>query len=230
MSEKEAVLTIARGCDVARTRNGTATVAAGPGDPAVPMAPERKAALRRAFEEGLANLDPGSARRAAGRLHERVLELPEVAGARAILTCLSFGSEVDTWGLVERLRSSGKAVYVPRTDRRRGRLHVHPYPCELRTLSFGLRQPPRGAPELAAAKIDGTIDAVLILGLAFDRRGYRLGYGGGYFDRFLAGRPMPAIGLGYDFQLVDELPTEPHDVPMAVVVTDRDLWRPGRRA
>ena len=102
---------------------------------------------------------------------------------------------------------------------------MHPYPCPLRTVSFGLQQPPRGTPEVAAEAIDETLDAVLVLGLGFDRRGYRLGYGSGYFDRFLAGRPFPAIGLAFAEQLVDELPVEPHDIAMAVVVTDTEVCR-----
>ena len=65
--------------------------------------------------------------------------------------------------------------------------------------------------------------SVLVPGLAFDRHGGRLGYGGGYYDRFLAGRDVPRIALAYDFQLVDRVPTEPHDVPMHAIVTAEDL-------
>ncbi len=71
---------------------------------------------------------------------------------------------------------------------------------------------------------------MLVLGLAFDRRGYRLGHGRGYFDRFLAGLAVPSIGLAHPFQLVDRLPAEPHDVPMTVVVTAEETLRPTRPA
>jgi 5-formyltetrahydrofolate cyclo-ligase len=145
------------------------------------------------------------------------------------MTCLSFGSEIDTWRLVARLLQSGRELYVPRADRRDGELHVHRYPCALEMLEFGLSQPSPEVPELAAREIDATIEVVLVLGLGFDRRGYRLGHGRGYFDRFLAGRRFPAIGLAYDEQLVDELPVEPHDVPMRLVVTPTRVVRPARR-
>ena len=181
-----------------------------------------KAELRRTLQRRLAAYDPERARRAAERVAERVLLLPEVAAARRIFTCLSFGPEVDTAGLVERLLAGGREVYVPRADRADGRLHVHRYPCPLETLSFGLRQPPPGAPEVLAEAIDATLDVALVLGLAFDRRGYRLGYGRGYFDRFLHARPFPAVGLSFACQLVDRLPVAPHDVPMAVVVTEEE--------
>lgn len=185
--------------------------------------PELRAELRRRLEA----IDPEDARSAADRVAERVLELPEVARAERILTCLSFGVEIDTWRLVDRLLASGREVYVPRADAKEQRLHVHRYPCELRTLAFGLQQPRRGTPELPEEDIDDGIDAVFVLGLGFDRRGYRLGYGSGYFDRFLAGRPFPAIGLAFALQLVERLPNEPHDVPMAVVVSEVEAVKAG---
>ena len=143
-----------------------------------------------------------------------------------ILCCLSFGLELDSRRLVRRLLAEGREVFLPRVARHDTRLHVHPFPCRLETLRFGLEQPVADAPELAPEEIDARIDVALILGLAFDRRGYRLGYGGGYFDRFLAARrPLP-IGLAYACQLVDALPVAAHDVPMRAVVTEDGVVRP----
>ncbi|MDX1631747.1 MAG: 5-formyltetrahydrofolate cyclo-ligase [Thermoanaerobaculia bacterium] len=186
-----------------------------------------KATLRRKLGERIAALDPPEKRIAGESLARRVLELPEVEEAAAIFTCLSFGAEIDTWGLVEALLREGRRIYVPRTEYGDDRLHVHPYPCRLETLSFGLRQPRPDAPELAPEAVDETLDVALVLGLGFDRRGVRLGYGRGYFDRFLAGRPFPALGLAHRCQLLDHLPREPHDVPMTLVATDEEVVRPG---
>lgn len=187
-----------------------------------------KAAWRRRLRQRLEALDPAAAERAARRVAERALALPEVARARRVFSCLSFGPEVDTWALVERLLADGREVYVPRTEAGDPEIHVHRYPCDLRTLSFGLRQPRGDRPEVPAEAVDATLDVALVLGLGFDRRGVRLGYGRGYFDRFLAGRPFPAVGLAHACQLVDRLPAEGHDVPMAVVVTDAEVVRPGQ--
>lgn len=187
-----------------------------------------KGSLRERLRGHLAEIDPATADVAADCVAERLLSLPEIANARRIFTCLSFGTEIDTWRLVDRLLAEGRELYVPRADPRDGRLHVHPYPCPLRALAFGLQQPPRGTPEIPEDSIDGTIDAALVLGLGFDRRGYRLGYGSGYFDRFLAKRPFPSVGLAYSAQLLDRVPDEAHDVPMAVVVTEKEVCRPQR--
>lgn len=187
---------------------------------------ELKAALRRDLATRLKNLDATSARRGAEQVAARVLRLPEVEHARSVLTCLSFGTELDTWVLVDQLLASGRRIYVPRVERRGWHLHAHAYPCELKTLSFGLRQPTPNTPALSADQVDETIDAVLVLGMAFDRQGYRLGHGAGYFDRFLAKRRFPSIGLAYDVQLLERLPVEEHDVAMSVVVTESETLRP----
>lgn len=186
---------------------------------------ERKEALRRQMRARLATIAPAPAHAAAGEATERVLAVPEVAAGRRLLVCLSFGAELDTWGLVERLLAAGRELWVPRTAAGDPRLHLHRYPCELETLSFGLRQPRPEVPELAPEQVDGTLDVALVAGLAFDHDGFRLGYGAGYFDRFLAGRPFPKVGLAYERQIVETLPVEAHDVPMDVVVTEATTRR-----
>lgn len=182
-----------------------------------------KAAWRTRMKRDMAGLDAVAAARSAERAVRRTLELPEMQQAKTVLCCLSFGGELDTWALVDRLLEAGKRVLVPRVKQGDTRLYLHEYPCALETLTFGLRQPPASTPMATA----GSVDVAVVLGLAFDRSGIRLGYGGGYFDRFFAARPVTALGLGYDFQLVERLPRYDHDVPMTVVVTESETVRPG---
>lgn len=183
----------------------------------------RKRDLRAAMRARLAKQSPDDARRKSDRITQHALETPEVARADGVFLCLSYGTEVDTWSLVDRLLQDDRKVYVPRADRDSHRLHVHAYPCPLETLSFGLQQPPRSEPSIASHRLHNLIDVILVPGLSFTRHGGRLGQGGGYFDRFLAAAPTPALGLAFDFQLVDDLPTEPHDVPMRAVITERGV-------
>lgn len=187
-----------------------------------------KRTLRHETRRLLAALDASTRDQAAESLHQRILSLPEIEDAEGILCCLSFGVEIDTWQLVERLLESGKRVFVPRAELATRTLHLHPYPCRLEETDFGLRQPAEGEPELPATSFNETLDSALIAGLAFDRAGYRLGHGGGFFDRFLVDRPFPAVGLAFQLQIVDRLPTEEHDRAVHVVATERETIRPVR--
>lgn len=182
-----------------------------------------KSKLRRQLRRQLADIDADTARAASKAMAEHVLGRPVVQRAQGVLVCLSFGVEIDTWRLVERLEEHGKKLYVPRVERGVTDLFVHPYPCELKTTTYGLRQPLPSTVQLDVADIEAKIDVVLVLGLAYDRQGYRLGYGGGYFDRFLARFGLPAIGLGYASQIIDALPHEDHDIPMSELVTEEGI-------
>lgn len=73
------------------------------------------------------------------------------------------------------------------------------------------------------------VDVVVVPGLAFTAEGHRLGQGGGWYDRFLVRVPswVLTIGVGFAEQVVDDLPVEPHDIPLDVIVTERDVWRRG---
>lgn len=179
----------------------------------------QKAALRRELSAARSAIPSAARARGALALAERLFAQAEFRAARRVFCCLSFGDELDTAPIVEQLLASGREVYVPRTGRGDPAIHVHRFPCALETLGFGLRQPRRGEPELAPEEIDATLDLALVAGVGFDRRGFRLGYGAGYFDRFLAGRPFPALGLAFDEQIVAALPVEPHDVAMRAVLT-----------
>lgn len=168
------------------------------------------------------------AERDAQRLADRVVALPEVRNGSNVFLCLSFGVEIDTWGLAQRLDEAGKTTYVPRVVLEDHSFHIHRYPCRLETLPMGLRQPAPDEPELADEEVESSIDVALILGLAFDPRGVRLGHGGGFFDRFLERHPLRTVGLAYDEQIVDGLPREGHDVSMGCIATPSQVVTPSR--
>lgn len=116
--------------------------------------------------------------------------------------------------LLERALGAGKRLALPRVAGGRLRFVLIPslaQPWEVH--SFGMREPPSGLPELSSADIAGDAALIIVPGLAFDRDGYRLGFGGGYYDRFLetVGEGVPRVSLCYSVQLVDEVPREPHD-------------------
>jgi 5-formyltetrahydrofolate cyclo-ligase len=156
----------------------------------------------------------------AERLVERFLALPEVRRARTIMLFSSFGSEVPTGSLIERLHARGVVVALPRIEG--AALLPGPYTPGDPTAStaFGPEEP------MGAALDPTSIDVVGVPGVAFDRSGRRIGYGGGYYDRFLRGLPAFTVGLVFGLQVVDEdLPAGRFDLPVDAIVTEQETIR-----
>jgi len=187
----------------------------------VPDIRQQKAQLRSRLLAARAGLSADQ-RAAAGRLiRDALLSLPELQMAGTVAAYYSVGAEPDTRGLVYALWKRGTYVLLPllRPD---GDLDWASYegPDSVVPGPRGLREPaepPRGVDAVARA------DVVLAPALAVDQAGHRLGRGGGSFDRALArvGPLIPVIALLYDNELVDRVPTEPHDAPV------RSAVRPG---
>ena len=151
-----------------------------------------------------------------------VAGLPEIERARVVLAFASFGREIPTDPLLERLLSAGKSVVLPYVDAADGAMRA----AAIRSLDDlvpgyrGIREPSERLPAAA-------VEAAVVPGVAFDARGGRLGYGGGFYDRYLediAGG-VPIIGVCFDVQVVDEVPVEAHDRRVDIVATERRVIR-----
>ena len=146
-------------------------------------------------------------------LTERFLNHPFYQEAKAIATYLSFTHEFQTQGLIEQALRDGKKVLIPKTYPK-GRMEFVVYdPQQLKKTSFGLLEP-QGDLEVVDAS---QIDLIHVPGLAFTTEGYRIGYGGGYYDRYLenfAGQTMSTI---YPCQ-IQNFNSEDHDVPVQEVL------------
>ena len=183
---------------------------------------KEKAALRR---ELLARRDalPGRAEKSRA-IQSRVLALPEYQRARRVLLYLSKGSEVDTWPLLDCALAQGKEVYAPRCLERPGEMAFYRVSSreDLQAGAFGLLEPiPGRCPPLER----GQGDLCLVPGLAFDREGYRLGYGKGYYDRFLADFPGKTAGICYNCCMRNLLPHGRYDRAVDILVTEKYVKR-----
>src|ERR1051326_8393722 len=168
-----------------------------------------KGLVRRRVEAGRSVLPAAEVARMSAVACARVLGLPVFARARHVVVYTAMGNELDPSVIAERAVADGKTVYHPRTDGER--------PGFVATAGEGARTCGAGNP------LSESLDAVLFVvpGVAFDRRGVRLGRGFGWYDRALVGHPRGArIGLGYDFQIVAELPETPWDIRMHAVVSE----------
>jgi len=156
---------------------------------------------------------------------ERFLALPEVDAAAVVMAFWSFGSELPTRPLLDVLHRRGKTVVLPRIVD--GELEARSYRPGDRVseTAFGAFEPAGGR------VLDATeIEVVAVPAVAFDRQGRRVGYGGGYYDRFLPGTGAGAthVGIGYALQLLpagEDLPAGHFDRSVDVVVTERETVR-----
>jgi 5-formyltetrahydrofolate cyclo-ligase len=181
-----------------------------------------KQQLRVALRQIRGALSPDRLEAAAIAITARVLALPELASPATASCYVSIRREVPTRGLIDALRLAGHRVAVPRVD--------SPGILSLREFALPLVPDLLGIASSDGLPVDDdAIDVALCPGLGFDARGGRLGYGGGYYDRWLAGpgaRAVP-VGVALDEAIVDAVPAGPDDRPMAIVVTPtRTLRRP----
>lgn len=156
------------------------------------------------------------------KIYENLFTVPAFAKGGSVFLYNSFGSEADTAMIARELMLRGRQVFYPRVRGREMELVEYNGQAFERG-PFGIAEP-QGEPCLE-------IPAITVLPmLAADKRFNRLGYGGGFYDRFLAeaGDKTLKIAIGYDFQLVDELPAEEYDIPVDMLVTDTRILIRGK--
>ena len=202
---------------------------------------EEKRALRHAMMARRREVSPAERARLAAAMNARLAALPELVAASttggtvAGFVALPGNGEVDPATALSAAHARGAHIALPRVSAEAPRLRFHDVDPNAALLPtgdgalvpgpFGLREPAPSAPEIAVENID----VMLLPGLAFDRAGRRLGYGGGYYDE-AAGRLRAAgrgflVGVAYDFQIVDRCPAGQGDVGVDCVVTDSQVVR-----
>lgn len=165
---------------------------------------------------------PSELRRAADRIiFNRTAELKEYREAEVLLTYVSCGSEPDTLRLILHALALGKIVACPVCDKA---AHVMTFRRiealdRLVTGAYGIYEPPADAPQV---QLSGKNNSLCIVpGLSFDSSGGRLGYGGGYYDRFLSGFRGVSVGLCRTVNLsAQPIPQNEYDLPVDLVITD----------
>jgi 5-formyltetrahydrofolate cyclo-ligase len=181
----------------------------------------QKRVLRREMVARILAMDPRERSRQEDALAERLGSLPGFTKAQSVMLYVTaFPEEIDTTPLLRLVLELGKRLVCPRVDSTAHRLRL--YQIEDLASDFtpgvlGIREPCPGRPELMPDQIDW----LLVPGLAFDERGFRLGRGGGYYDRFLPtlSRATVRWALAFEPQYVDSLPIEPHDQRLDGVAT-----------
>ena len=181
-----------------------------------------KPALRREMTARRDALPAAEIGRIGAALTEQLVALPEYAAARSVLATMAIGSEWNTRPFLDRARADGKAIVLPRLTPPPRELELHRVDDLDRHLIPGVWSIPEPDPDRCERVTLAAVDFAVVPALAVDRAGYRLGYGAGYFDKLLARRTsrtfcVTAISAAF---LVEELPHEPHDVRMDLVLNE----------
>lgn len=153
------------------------------------------------------------------KIQENLFGLDEFKKSKVVMFYVSFNDEAHTHDMIKESLKS-KTIVVPKVANN----EIEPsiiidFDQLIPSGKFGILEP------IEAAKINiKNIQVVIVPGIAFDKNGHKLGYGFGYYDKFLAKIPKALkIGLAFDFQIVDKLPIEGHDAPVDLVVTDKEI-------
>lgn len=168
-------------------------------------------------------LSPEAAKRKDEAIYHRVISLDQYKRAKTVILYVSKELEVDTWRLMRRAFRDGKQVAVPRCvpNSRQMRMHLISSPEELTKGSFGILEPLESAPVLQNSK-----NALCIVpAFCNDYQGYRVGYGGGYYDRYLSSFQGFKVGINYSECVRPKLIGGRYDVPIDLLVTDRYIRR-----
>lgn len=174
-----------------------------------------KKELRVRIKEAKKAMTPAQIDELSEDLCRQFLETQEYRDAKTLYGYLPYNQEVRTWSLLEQALKDGKKVAVPKVYGDEMRFIYMDDLSKVFTGYAGIPEPISDTPVA-----DDPAALVLMPGLAFDREGHRIGYGGGFYDRFLENEPNhPTVALCYSFQLLDHLDTEEHDIPV-----DRVLW------
>ncbi|KDQ16708.1 hypothetical protein BOTBODRAFT_30625 [Botryobasidium botryosum FD-172 SS1] len=194
----------------------------------------QKSALRASMRATLRALPAASILSQSQRIAALVLESPQFQQSKSVSCFMSMQGEVDTTSIVEGVLKAGKQLFVPRVDE--GTMHMLRVYDEddLSTLIpglWGIREPEwewKGNKRETA--VDGSIDFVVMPGMAFDRSFHRIGYGKGYYDRFLASFPVRpktvALSLNEQLLAAGSVPVGKYDQPVDAIATPEGFVQP----
>jgi 5-formyltetrahydrofolate cyclo-ligase len=150
-------------------------------------------------------------------IKENFFSLPEIKNFGTFLLYYPHRGEVNTLPIINQLLKEGKTVLLPKVERDNILPIFISNLSQLKKGYAGIKEP-EGEPFPKEA-----IDLVVVPAVAYDKEGYRIGYGKGYYDRFLADFKGLKVGLAYQFQILDKVPREKHDIPVDIIVTPFEI-------
>lgn len=182
-----------------------------------------KSVLRKSMLEKRNSLSQEEVKKASSEIVEKLKSLPLINKSSIIMSYMPFGNEADVTSLNQWILDSGKQLCLPRvTDgSTMDAVSVQSIRNGLVKNTYGIMEPDKGLGPFEPEKIE----LILVPGVVFDINGSRIGYGKGYYDRFLknCGTQTIALGIAYSFQVLDFIPYDEHDVRLDGIVTENKI-------
>lgn len=190
--------------------------------------PTDKAAARAVLRRARKELTDAYRRQSSLSLCSHALEAITVTGAESVLLFAPIGDEPDILPLAKELLGRGASVFFPVSLTEETKLEFHRVTelSELCVGAYGIREPSRELPLFR----DSESAVCIVPALAFDRRGMRIGYGKGYYDRFLSTFGGKRFGVVYSQMLFDKLPADKYDIPVDMIITEGGTVLPDETA
>ncbi|MBM7713810.1 5-formyltetrahydrofolate cyclo-ligase [Siminovitchia sp. FSL H7-0308] len=183
-----------------------------------------KKSLRKMMGEKLQTLDRFRYEQMSYEIGKSLVDTEEWKEAKTVALTVSRFPEVDTWQLIRKGWDQSKRVVVPKCHAETKQMtfrQIHSF-TNLEHSFFGLFEPKEHETDAVSKE---EIDLVIVPGLLYNRAGYRVGFGGGYYDRFLKDYRGYTISLAFSFQLIDHLPHEEYDIPIGKMITEKEIIR-----
>ena len=177
-----------------------------------------KQEIRKAVQAARLKMTEEEMREKSAAITAKVLQTEAFQKAESVCVYLPIRREVETSAIIDACRKAGKRTAAPRIENGQMEFYYFSSPAELEAGVFGIREP---VGREAAAP--GAL--ILMPGVAFDRERRRIGYGGGYYDRYLAAHPdNPTIAVAFDRQVTDRIPAEPFDLRPDMLITETNIY------
>lgn len=186
---------------------------------------DKKAKIRKSSLKERAKISFNKINKWSKKISDNFFTLPELNTSKKIMSFVTKGKEVNTFVLMEKLLDEGYLLYVPFTRKDKtalGTAQINDLDFDLKKGVFDVLEPLNNIRDEIPPE---DLDIIIVPGLVFTRDGYRIGYGGGYYDIFLAEYGNISLKVGFCFSqfIIDEFPIEEHDIAVDVIITEREI-------
>lgn len=181
-----------------------------------------KKRIRKEMKESLALLTKPYYEHYSNKIANTIYKDEDWLSAKVIGITISKEPEVDTYQIILKAWEAGKEVVVPKCNPKAKTLSFRKITefSQLESVFYGLLEP---IVEQTMEVGPEDIDLLFVPGLAYTREGFRLGFGGGYYDRYLTNYKGKTLSLAFHFQIIQQLPVEMHDIPVSKIITNDEV-------